>query len=283
VPGVSIPPFLSLPSGVTAGPVPTRSGSVASLSAEPGSQPVRGSVLLVPGFTGSKEDFIAVLTPLAARGLRAVAIDLPGQFESPGDDDPSLAGFAAAVREVASSLDRPLALLGHSFGGLVVREAVLSDPLGADGLVLVASGPASLPPAQQEVLRRFTEVLNQQGLDAVWQAKRSLDAARGAAPVAPDIDAFLTRRFLGNDPRSLVAMMHMLCTAQDQTGTLAAVAPPVVVVVGGRDDVWPLDQQRAMAEQLGAALVELPESGHSPVVDDPQAVAAAVSSLFDGR
>ena len=42
-------------------------------------------VLLVPGYTGSKEDFIAVLAPLAAAGHEVLAIDQRGQYESPGD------------------------------------------------------------------------------------------------------------------------------------------------------------------------------------------------------
>ena len=37
-----------------------------------------GTVLLVPGYTGSKEDFIALLGPLAAAGRRVVAVDLRG-------------------------------------------------------------------------------------------------------------------------------------------------------------------------------------------------------------
>ena len=46
--------------------------------------PDAGDVLLVPGFTGSKEDFAPLLEPLSASGWRVTAIDLPGQYESPG-------------------------------------------------------------------------------------------------------------------------------------------------------------------------------------------------------
>ena len=46
-------------------------------------------MLLLPGYTGSKEDFSPILDPLAADGFRAIAVDLPGQFESEGPDDES--------------------------------------------------------------------------------------------------------------------------------------------------------------------------------------------------
>jgi alpha-beta hydrolase superfamily lysophospholipase len=41
-------------------------------------------VVLVPGATGSKEDFRRVLPLLAAAGYRAESFDLAGQFESAG-------------------------------------------------------------------------------------------------------------------------------------------------------------------------------------------------------
>ena len=43
----------------------------------------------MPGYTGSKEDFAPLLAPLAAAGFAATAIDLPGQYESPGPADPA--------------------------------------------------------------------------------------------------------------------------------------------------------------------------------------------------
>ena len=46
-----------------------------------------GTVLLLPGYTGSKEDFGPILDPLAAAGLTAITVDLPGQHESEGPDE----------------------------------------------------------------------------------------------------------------------------------------------------------------------------------------------------
>ena len=279
---MSIPPFLTPPAGVTQSRVGTDRGSFAVLdNAELVPEP-RGTALLVPGFTGSKEDFIALLKPLADRGLRGVALDLSGQFETPLAEDGAgctLAGFASDVLSVAATLTRPLALVGHSFGGLVVREAVLSNPLAADGLVLIASGRAALPDAQQQVLQRFSQVMRAHGLEAVWQGKRALDAAAGVVTQPQDIDDFLTRRFLSNAPASLIAMITELCGAVDRTESLSTVAPPTVVVVSERDDVWPLDEQREVARQLDATLVELPDAGHSPAVDSPSQVADAIALL----
>ncbi len=281
---MSIPPFIAPPFGVDASPIATGRGTFATLDNEAAlTNGSIGSAVLVPGFTGSKEDFIALLGPLAQRRVRAVAFDLTGQYETPGPEGAenySLAGFAADVWAVAATVPRPLVLVGHSFGGLVVREAVLADPLAADGLALIASGPAALPDHQQALLRMFVDVMNRQGLEAVLQGKRALDAAAGVVPLPPDMEAFLTRRFLSNSGGSLQAMIETLCGISDQVDALATVAPPTAVIIGDKDDAWPPAEQRVMAERLGATLVELPGVGHSPAVDAPDAVADAIAALY---
>ncbi|MCZ3389367.1 MAG: alpha/beta hydrolase [Actinomycetia bacterium] len=283
---MSIPPFIAPPFGVDASPIATGRGFFAALDNQAGlTNEAIGSAVLVPGFTGSKEDFIAVLGPLGQRQVRAVAFDLTGQYQTPGphgQENYSLAGFAADVWAVAATLPRPLVLVGHSFGGLVVRDAVLAHPLAADGLAIIASGPAALPEGQQAVLRMFADVLNRHGLEAVLRGKQAMDAATGTPSPAPDMDAFLTRRFLSNSPGSLQAMIETLCGISDQVDALATVAPPSAVIVGDQDDAWPPDEQRAMAERLGATLVELPNVGHSPAVDSPDAVAEAIAALYVG-
>ncbi|RYJ04640.1 MAG: alpha/beta fold hydrolase, partial [Actinomycetales bacterium] len=126
---MSTPTTLALPDGVVPIVVDTSRGSFAAHTvrvAEP-----RGHVLLVPGWTGSKEDMTQVLPLLATAGLDATAYDQRGQHETPGTDhdDYSLHGFGAdavAVGRAVSST--PAHLLGHSFGGLVAQWAVLADP-----------------------------------------------------------------------------------------------------------------------------------------------------------
>src|SRR6476661_4019051 len=128
---------------------PGRAGPLIGL--DTGGEAVRGTVLMVAGYTGSKEDFAPVLAPLADAGFRVVAIDQRGQYESPGPDDPaaySIDELAADVLAVAQQLleesGAPLHLLGHSFGGLVTRAAVLAEPGLFVSFTLLGSGPAQL-------------------------------------------------------------------------------------------------------------------------------------------
>src|SRR6201996_8456956 len=86
---MSTPTSLELPEGTRRNTVETARGEFAVLDAMPAAGPCElGTALLVPGYTGSKEDFIAVLGQLTAAGRRVVAIDMRGQYQTPGPDGP---------------------------------------------------------------------------------------------------------------------------------------------------------------------------------------------------
>lgn len=266
-------------------PVTTERGIFATLdNLDALTSPPIGSAVLVPGFTGSKEDFIAVLAPLAAAGFAAVAMDLGGQYESPpaASGSYSLSGFAADLLGAAGALGTaPVHVVGHSLGGLVAREAVLVDPLAFATLTLMSSGPAAVPPGQAERLRLFATVLAEHGLEVVWAAKRALEEQEGlAGPDDPRVADFLTTRFLASDPLSLLAMVDVLTTEPDRVSALSAVAPPTLVLCGADDDAWSPETQAAMADRLGARLAVLDGAGHSPAVEQPGATAAALTAFW---
>src|SRR4051812_21348746 len=122
-------------------------GAGPLIALDTGGDGVRGTVLMVAGYTGSKEDFAPLLAPLADAGYRVVALDQRGQYESPGPDDPSgysveelgsdVLAVGAVLREESGE---PLHLVGHSFGGIVCRSAVLSDPAAFSSFTLLGSG-----------------------------------------------------------------------------------------------------------------------------------------------
>ena len=149
---MSTPKTLQLPSGVQRRTIETSRGAFAALEALPvNGVHERQPALLVPGYTGSKEDFLLILQALAAAGRQVVAIDMRGQFETPGGDDPSeyrLDALAADVATIAEQLGpdpegKGIHLLGHSLGGLVAREALLA------GTVLARGDDPPDPPAKR--------------------------------------------------------------------------------------------------------------------------------------
>jgi pimeloyl-ACP methyl ester carboxylesterase len=279
---MSTPPFLDLPAGVRATEVAAARGPLAALRAEPagGSAP---PVLLVPGYTGSKEDFIAVLAPLAAAGHPVVAIDQRGQYETAGDDDPTsydVKVLAEDVLAVLGALGEPAHLVGHSFGGLVARAAALADPQALRSLTLMSSGPAAIPAPANTNIGLMVQALPVMDLQSIWVAKRQLEAQTELDPPAPDIEEWLHGRFVANHPVGLLRVAEQLLTEVDRTDELAGLDLPILVTCGDSDDVWPPELQAATAERLGARLAVLPDVGHSPAADAPEATVDALLAFW---
>jgi pimeloyl-ACP methyl ester carboxylesterase len=255
---------------------PGGAGPLAALDTGPDAASA-GTVLLVAGFTGSKEDFAPLLAPLAAAGLRAVAIDQRGQFESPGPDDPaaySVASLAADVLAVAAVLraegPEPLHLLGHSFGGLVARGAVLADPDAVASLTLLGSGPGRLTGPRADLLDHLAPLLEAGGVRLVHETMEQLASADPRAQAVPaPTRAFLGRRFLRNSAAGLRGMADAMLGEPDRVAELAATGVPVLVAHGEADDAWTPQAQADMARRLGARHEVVPGAIHSPAVENP--------------
>jgi len=295
---VSTPTSLDLPDGVRPITVRTSRGSFAALAAAPLSGVCeRSAALLVPGFTGSKEDFIAVLGLLADHGREVFAIDMRGQFETPGPDRAD-GGYAPAAlgADIAAVIEATGAthLLGHSYGGLVIREALLEtrcrDDVGS--FTLMSSGPAALTGPRAGELQAMLTALGasdgqlpdrealRAGIAGLWQDY--LEPQIVADGVPGPIVAFLARRMRRNDPDGLVRMARHLLAAPDRTSELARLDEISMLVIYGEDDnSWSPAAQEAMARRLRANRICIPAAAHSPAVEAPATTASALTRFWD--
>jgi len=260
-------------------------GSIAAL--DNGSAGASGTVLLVPGYTGSKEDFQPLLRPLAEAGLRAVAIDQRGQYQSEWartEHGYQLAALAAEVLELTKLLgDGPLHLVGHSFGGLVARQAALLEPTRFTDLVLMSSGPAAIGGPRRALLDSGEVVLATAGMHGLWDHIEFQSQAnpRYVRP-APALQAFLRERFLATDPVGLRVMGETLRVEVDRTAELAALRLAILVLYGEADDAWSPALQSEMASRLAARRSVVSSAAHSPAVENPAGTAAALLDFWLG-
>lgn len=313
---MSTPTSLELPDGVRRTTIRTARGAFAALEALPGSGVCeRDAALLVPGYTGSKEDFLAILDLLADDSRHVIAIDMRGQFETASAEDP--AGYAAAAlgADILAIMHATGArhLVGHSYGGLVGREAVLAGT-GAEfaSFTLMSSGPGALTGPRAKELRAMLATLGveddsrpgggvtnggltnggrpssgrpdkaalRDGIAELWRAH--LEPQAVAAGVPGHIVAFLGRRMLSNDPDGLVVMAAHMLAAPDRTAELARLDQlPMLVIYGENDNSWSPAAQENMARRLEARRLCIPAAVHSPAVEAPATTASALTQFWD--
>ena len=253
-------------------------GGVGDLVAlDTGGDGVRGTVLMVAGYTGSKEDFAPLLAPLAEAGYRVVALDQRGQYESPGPDHPErysveelgsdVLAVAAVLREEAGE---PLHLVGHSFGGLVCRAAVLADPGAFTSFTLLGSGPARLTGRRADLLDHLGPLLDAGGVELVHETLEQVAMTDPKAQAVPEpTRRFYSRRFLRNSAAGLRGMADAMLNEPDRVPELAAAGVPLMVAHGEADDAWLPHVQADMAQRLGCRYEVINNSIHSPAVENP--------------
>lgn len=259
---MSVPKFLELPPGVRKVVQSGLHGDIAMLSAEAVGAS-KGQVLLIPGWTGSKEDFLPLLPLIAAAGYDVDAYDQAGQYESAAADDYSLESYARDALWLAELKGARTHVLGHSFGGLVAQEAAVLEPSQIRSLSLLCTGPGALGDSERRPLKKLASAIGKVPLLDLHEIRE------GGIKRPAQITRFLAKRFTSNDPRSLRAMTQLLIDAPDIIEEVLATQVPTWVGRGQDDDAWPHDVQEAMGWRLGVEIHVIPDSAHSPAVENP--------------
>lgn len=239
-------------------------------------------LLLVHGFTGARVDFADHLHELADQGWWVVAPDLRGHgdsFQPVEEHAYSLDHFADDLWRLVDALgwDR-LVLLGHSMGGMIAQVAASQRPHVLDGLVLMDTthGPLEV---DRDLAMLGAEIVRDGGMPAV---KAVLDAMGDDAPLGtpaherllaerPGYRELADRKFLGSSPAMYATMLEQLLDQIDRLEHLAELDVPTLVIVGEQDTPF-LAPSEAMARAVpGAHLEVVPDAGHSPQFENPEA------------
>ncbi len=235
-------------------------------------------VVLVHGWTGSKEDFNLIGPLLADAGYRVLTFDNRGQHESAHskrEDAYQIHSLARDVIDIAHhyGFEKPH-LLGHSMGGLVAQRATLDAPNYWSSLTLFCTGPHySLKKTELETLLHLMKTMTMADL---WSAYKEEEDK-----LSPRYELF-KKRWHASDPRSLTDTSRLLLDTQSVITELLATKIPAHVIYGENDDAWPLEMQDQMAKDLSAPRTIIKDAGHCPNEDQPEETVKVLTNFWSG-
>lgn len=233
-------------------------------------------ILLIHGSMHGAWCWRPAVAALAARGRRAIAIDLPGSGDDPTPPaSVDLQSYVARIATELAAIGEPVTLVGHSLGGLASTIAAAHSDGRVAALIYVA---AMVPLDGESAISRMMEMPSG---GVAQKVKFTADGAASWIEAADAIDCFYhdcdpdaaadaTRR-LSRQPRAPIADVARVDGAID--------AIPSGYILARDDRALPPGHQRLFAARRpNIRLVEI-DGGHSPFLADPEAFADTLLAL----
>jgi pimeloyl-ACP methyl ester carboxylesterase len=192
----------------------------------------------------------------------------------------SVGGDAVYVRDVIASVDGPVVLVGHSYGGFVVTEAAAGNE-SVVGLVYVN---AFAPDQGESAFGLAAKFPGSSG-----EAFAAYPVSTGGVEFAIKQDLF-HYTFAADVPARRAAVMAATqrpATEKALTDGLPTDQPawksiPSWFVFGELDRIIPAALHRFMADRAGSrGTLEIPGASHALMVSNPDAVAATILTAVD--
>jgi pimeloyl-ACP methyl ester carboxylesterase len=251
------------------------------------------ALLLVHGLGASWRVWLQNLGVLSA-DRRVVAVDLPGFGSSAASGGPvDFRAYAATLTSLVEALDLgPFVAVGNSFGGWISAELARTCP-DVVGLVLVDA--AGMVPTRSELVRLMTMlrtvgraaplgVRYREQIAARPRLRRRAFAMMMAHP--EDLDRDLALHLLPTSVSPVFAAVLAGATVHLRSSwaaDLSQLATPALVLWGAEDRQLPLRHGREWHRLLANSTLEvLPDTGHVPMLERPEAFNALVQKFVAG-
>jgi pimeloyl-ACP methyl ester carboxylesterase len=246
------------------------------------------AIALIHGITSSSGVWVELMGDLVDAGYSVIAPDLFGHGASAKPKgDYSLGAYASGVRDLLGMLGYENGtVVGHSLGGGIALQLAYQFPEYCERLVLISSG--GLGREVSPVLRAATLP----GAELVMPLIIRDWAVRAGTTVAGLLERFGLKagpdlQEVGRGYASLVgsdaqlAFVHTVRAVMDFGGQKVSALDrlylaermPTLIVWGDRDPIIPIEHGRRAHEVLpDSRMVEIPNAGHWPQLDQPKLV-----------
>ncbi|GAB04544.1 pimeloyl-ACP methyl ester carboxylesterase [Gordonia amarae] len=192
-----------------------------------------------------------------------------------------LRGNGASIADMADDIlaraPREFYLAGISMGGYVSLDIALRGTGRVRGLALVNTSAIAAPEDKRQNSLGLIDMIGSGGFE------QAADLVSGAvAPHRPDVveTAGSMVRTLGADV--LRDQQLAVLDRRDRRAELDTIDVPTVILVGSADTIIPPELGAELAAGIaGAELVSVDGAGHFSPLEDPAAVAAALTAWLD--
>jgi pimeloyl-ACP methyl ester carboxylesterase len=233
------------------------------------------TIVLVHGSWADASSWTGVIQRLQATGHQVVA--LPNTLRGVSAD-------AAVVRSYLDTVDGPVLLVGHSYGGFVITNAA-TGAKNVKGLVYVDAfmpdegQPAAALAGQESVLGAALA-----NPTSVFKLVPIPGAPEGVLDtyLLPEVVAASFANDVSSEDAALIA-------ATQRPGSLAAIGEPsgppawkdipAWAVIGRQDRIITPDSQRSMAEHAGARITEI-DASHVSMISHPDAIVEVIEEAL---
>lgn len=224
-----------------------------------------------------------VLPVLASGGFRGVAVDLPGHGKSdvPGNGlVASVRRYATFVADLATVLGEPsVSVVGCSVGGDIALATAAAHPDLVRSVVACACA---------DVTKLFPSILLRMGSESAgapgWNDMFALNSVASVGSQIPSDRLYQLEWAHRRASRDVANQDLVAWNEFDLREELSSIRCPTLLVYGRADYFVPRERVLRTARSIGrATLLELPEVGHYPMIEDPSFGATLVAFLRDGR
>jgi pimeloyl-ACP methyl ester carboxylesterase len=253
-------------------------------------------LVLLHGITSTSEAWRDVMPALTER-YTVIAPDLIGHGHSAKPrGDYSLGAYAAGIRDLLAVLGFERgSVVGHSFGGGIAMQFSYLFPEYVERMALIASGGlgrevhpllrAATLPGSDWVLPLLAREWSVRAGDAV----RSV-AAKVGIQAGPDIAEFARGYASLVEDGASEAFIHTMRSVIDPDGQRVSALDrlyladqmPTLIIWGDADPVIPVEHGRNAHRIVEhSRYVELPGSGHWPMLDAPDRVVQELTAFME--
>lgn len=221
------------------------------------------------------------LPGLLAERLFVVTFDCRGMGQSERRDEPY--ALHDEVRDVAAVLDaaglESAAIYGRSRGGMLAQQFALTHPGRASALILSGTshrGPGAL--GSTEAVNKAMNFTPDMSREQIFVTQNEAMASPGWRERDPDAFAYCLKVDLEAPPRRF-AVQHQQGALEGWSSyeELPSISVPTLVLCGEDDGMVPAENSRQIADRIrDARLAIIPQCGHLPMLEKPDAVAELV-------